>query len=388
MTIAPTLQSAAEKYRRPSALSQIAACEGAPLMQAHVVALDGEPPTAPEAELGTDGHRFIAEAIEGWKLAQDTGEHGACWGDTIALACNEAAAAGLDAWTVRCIQHCLEFARDLIAKHDIHPDNVLTEHPLDMAALGFQRKGTADLVLVIPGKLVIVVDWKLGFIDQGEADDHDQTQAYASAAAETFNAKEVLVWLVQPRAEKAHRRTGATYDADTLRANRAWTVAVLNRSRSSAPQLRAGYSQCVHCKALHRCPEARRYIVDTQEALAALGAPLDGDGYADLIGAAKLAEKFADTGKELGKAYIVAGNQVPGWKLGAGRAIRTVVDVPAALADLEKAGIRAEDLAQADALTIKVGNLPDAAEAVIASRITEKLSSPPLTPDKGSRKAA
>jgi hypothetical protein len=386
--ISPTLQKLAERYRRPSALSQVADCEGAPLMQAHVVSLDGEPPTAPEATLGNDGHRFIAEAIEGWKLAQDTGEHGACWGDTIALARNEAAAAGLDSWTVRCIQSCLEFARDLIAKHEIEPDNVLTERPLDRASLGFERKGTADLVLVIPGQLVIVVDWKLGFIDQGEADDHDQTQAYAAAAAETFDAKEVLVWLVQPRAPKEHRRTAATYDADTLRANRAWTVAVLNRSRSPAPQLRAGYSQCVHCKALTRCPEARRYIVDAQEALAVIGAPMTGDGYADLIGAAKLAEKFADTGKELGKAHLLAGNHVPGWKLGAGRNIRSVVDVPAALADLEKAGIKAADLALADALTIKVGNLPDAAEAVIASRITDKLSSPPLTPDKGSRRAA
>lgn len=383
-----TLQQQAEKFRRPSALSQLAACEGAPLMQAHVLTLDGEPPASDVADLGTDGHDRIAEAIEGWKLAQDTGEHGAAWGDTIALACNEAAEAGVDAWTVRCIQSCLEFARDLIAKHGIEVDNVLTEHPLDMAALGFQRKGTADLVLVIPGELVIVIDWKLGFIDQGEADDHDQTQAYAAAAAETFNAKEVLVWLVQPRAPKEHRRTGATYDADTLRANRAWTVAVLNRSRSATPQLHAGYSQCVYCKALHRCPEAKRYIMDAQEALAVLGAPLDGAGFADLIDAAKLAEKFADTGKELGKAHIMAGNHVPGWKLGTPRATRAVVDVPAALAELEAAGITATDLAQADALTIKVGNLPDAAESVIAGRITEKLSSPPLTIDKSSKRAA
>lgn len=386
--ISATLQQQAEKFRRPSALSQLAACDGAPLMQAHVLTLDGEPPASDLADLGTDGHDRIAQAIEGWKLAQDTGEHGADWGDTIALACNEAAAAGVDAWTVRCIQSCLEFARDLIAKHGIEVDNVLTEHPLDMAALGFQRKGTADLVLVIPGELVIVIDWKLGFIDQGEADDHDQTQAYAAAAAETFNAKEVLVWLVQPRAPKEHRRTGATYDADTLRANRAWTVAVLNRSRSATPQLHAGYSQCVYCKALHRCPEAKRYIMDAQEALSTIGAPLDGPGFADLIDAAKLAEKFADTGKDMGKAHIMAGNHVPGWKLGTPRATRSVVDIPAALAELEAAGIKATDLAQADALSIKVSNLPDAAEAVIAARITEKLSSPPLTVDKSTKRAA
>lgn len=384
--ISATLQQQAEKFRRPSALSQIAACEGAPLMQAHVLTLDGEPTASDVADLGTDGHDRIAKAIEFWK--NDDAVARRDWGDVIAHACNEAAAEGVDAWTVRCIQSCLEFARDLIAKHGIEVDNVLTEHPLDMAALGFQRKGTADLVLVIPGELVIVIDWKLGFIDQGEADDHDQTQAYAAAAAETFNAKEVLVWLVQPRAPKEHRRTGATYDADTLRANRAWTVAVLNRSRSATPQLHAGYSQCVYCKALHRCPEAKRYIMDAQEALSTIGAPLDGTGFADLIDAAKLAEKFAETGKDMGKAHIMAGNHVPGWKLGTPRATRAVVDVPTALAELEAAGIKAADLAQADAITIKVSNLPDAAEAVIANRITEKLSSPPLTVDKSTKRAA
>jgi hypothetical protein len=382
--ISPTLQQLAEAFRRPSALAQIAACDGAPLMQAHVLTLDGEPPASDVADMGNDGHDRIATAVEDWKRNPTPD----AWGVVISVACADAAREGIDAWTVRCIQSCLEFARDLIAKHGIEPDNVLTEHPLDMAALGFQRKGTADLVLVIPGKLVIVIDWKLGFIDQGEADDHDQTQAYAAAAAETFNASEVIVWLVQPRAPKEHRRTGATYDADTLRANRAWTVAVLNRSRSDTPQLHAGYSQCVYCKALHRCPEAKRYIMDAQEALAVLGNPLDGPGYADLIGAAKLAEKFAETGKELGKAHIMAGNHVPGWKLGTPRATRTVVDVPAALAELDAAGITAAQLAEVDAISLKVGNLPDAAEAVIASRITEKLSSPPLTADKSTKRAA
>jgi len=376
----------AERFRRPSALAQIAECEGAPLMQAQAVLADGEPPASPLAQMGNDGHGFVASAITLWRDSADSTP--IQWGEAIAMACSDATAAGLDAWTVRCIQMCADFARDLVQKYDIEPDNVLVEHPLDMAALGFAAKGTADLVLVIPGTLAVVVDWKLGYVDQGEADDHDQTQAYAAAAAETFNAKEVLVWLVQPRAEKAHRRTAATYDAETLRANRAWTVAVLNRSRSDAPQLHAGYGQCCYCKAQHRCPEAKRFIMDTREALHVLGSPLDGEGYADLISAGKLAEKFADTAKDMGKAYIMAGNAVPGWKLGTPRATRSVVDVPAALADLEAAGISAVELARNDALSIRVGGLPDAAEASIAGRIVEKLSSPPLTADKSTRTRA
>ena len=72
---------------------------------------------------------------------------------------------------------------------------------------------------------------------------------------------------------------------------------------------------------------------------------------------------------------------------GAPRATRSVVDIPAALTDLEAAGITPSALAEAGALTIKVGELPDAAASVIAGRITEKLSSPSLTQDKRGRAA-
>ena len=127
--------------------------------------------------------------------------------------------------------------------------------------------------------------------------------------------------------------------------------------------------------------------MDAQEALAVLGKPSAPDELGKLADAAKLAEKFAETGKDLVKAELIAGHPATGWKLGAPRATRSVVDVPAALVELESAGIKPADLAEVGALTIKVGELPDAAEAIIAARITEKLSSPSLTQDKRGRAA-
>jgi hypothetical protein len=380
--ITTALRHAAEDYIRPSGLAALALCSGMALMQARAVELDGKTETAPEANLGTDLHGLAQDAVEAWKETRSIGTE---WGTIIANACNLAAARGIDGWSVNCLQRSLEFVRDLISKHDIEPDNVLTEHALDMAALGFMRKGTADLVLVVPGKLVIVLDYKFGFVDQGDAEDHDQTQAYAAAAAETFDADEVLVYLVQPRAEKAYRFTGAKYSAATLRANRAWTVAVIRLARGDNPQLTAGYTQCVHCRALHRCPEARRYIMETQEALAALGAPLDADGLGELAGAAKLAEKFADAGKEIAKKALMENRPVTGWKLGTPRAMRTVAQVPAALQRLTAAGYK--DMAHA-ALSLSASKLSSEALAVIADHVTEKLSDPPLTQNKRSGAAA
>lgn len=386
MILSDALRQAAAKFIRPSSLHAIAACPARPLTEAATVATVGEPAESPEASMGHRAHAFVADAINNWKLSQETGEHGACWGDTIALARNDAAADGLDAWTVRCIQFCLETARDLIAKYEIYPENALVEHRLDMTDLGMSG-GTADLILVEPFERVIVIDWKFTFMDQGDATEHDQLQAYAASAAVTFRTPEVIVYLVAPRADKDNRVTSAKFDADALRENATWTRAVVARATSERPELRASHDACIYCRALATCPAARKYIMDAHEALAVLGNPTTADDLGELANAAKLAEKFAESGKETVKAELIAGNPATGWKLGAPRAIRSVVGVADALAEMEAAGIKATDLAQADALSIKVGNLPDAAASIIAARITEKLSSPSLTQDKRGRAA-
>lgn len=380
-----TLREQALRYIRPSSLHAIAACPGRPLMEAAATAALGEQPDSPEASMGHKAHAFVALGILLWR---DSDEHGGKiqWGEAIAMACDQAAAAGLDPWTVRSIQFCLETARDMIAKHGVEAENVLVEHLLDMTSLGM-RGGTADLVLVVPFKLVIVADWKFTFIDQGDATEHDQLQAYATAAAETFQTPEVIVALVAPRADRANRITKAKFDADALRDNAAWTRAVVARAQGPDPELCPGYGACLYCRALTLCPAAKDYVMQAQEALATLGKPSTPAALGALADAAKLAEKFAESGKELVKAELIAGGTATGWKLGAPRATRAVVDVPAALTELEAAGITPAQLAEAGALTIAVAKLPDAAEAAIAGRITEKLSTPSLTQDKRVRAA-
>ena len=361
-----------DRFIRPSSLQAISLCAGRPTLEAHVVALDGEPAPSPVANMGHDLHRRSQEAIEGWK----TGEP---WAEAILFACGDAESHGVDSWSIYCLRYALEAVRDLIAKHGIEADNVLTEHRLDMSSLGFAQGGTADVVLVIPGKLVVVIDFKYGHLDQGDADAHDQLQAYAAAAAETFTASRVIVVLLQPRADKVHRISQAKFDADTLRDNRAWTAAVIRLARGENPQLTAGFTQCQYCRALARCPEARRYFMDARDALETIGKPLDADAFGELADAAKLADRFAETGKDLAKAELISGRCVTGWKLGTPRAMRSIVDVSRAVSRLEAAGYAGE---LSEALSMSVSKLSPPAAEVIADQVTEKLSSPPLTQDK------
>ncbi len=363
-----------EAFIRPSTLAAIAACNARPTMEAAHEALYGKQESAPVAEMGNDLHARSSVAIND-VIA------GMAWGDAIAKACNLAVSEGLKSWSVWCLQFALERVRDLALKYEITADNILSEHRMDMAGVGFARGGTADVVMVVPFKLVVVVDFKYGFLDQGDAEDHDQLQAYGIAAADQFKCEDVQVWVLQPRAEKPHRMSGATFDAAALRTNRAWTQAVLRLARGDNPELTAGYSQCVYCKAFTHCPAVKERIVQAQEALQLIGPPTDADAWGEAADAYKLAEKWGADGKDETKAHLLANGpgSVTGWKLGAGRAIRSVADMPRALERLREAGLVE---AAAPAMSISVGKMEPMVADLLADQVVEHTSAPSLVQEK------
>lgn len=364
----------ADAFIRPSNIARLAACPGAAQMSAAFVNLYGQPEESGEASIGTRVHAFAAMGVGLWR---DSDEHGGViqWGEAIAMACNAAAKDGMDHWSVWCVQATLEFYRDLIAEHQIDPENVLPEHALDMDAFGFRRKGTSDLVLVVPFELVVIVDLKAGFLDQGDAEDHDQMMVYALAASATFQAKKIITYLWQPRVEKAKRATAAAHDASSLAANADWTRSIIDAARSPTAELRPGYEQCRYCPCLTRCPSAKEWIMNVLESVAALGAPMDPDAWGELAAAAKIAERLGKDAKEQVKEHLLKGGAATGWGLGSGRAIRSCTSPAEALRRLDAAGMG--DLAR-EALGLSVASLPTEAVAVIADLVQEKPSAPSL----------
>lgn len=349
-------------FIRPSSLAAIAACPGRPTMEAAIVNAFGEPESSPEASTGTIAHAEVAARIERWKAGEG-------WEAILGEV------DGVDKWTSWCIRGCLEFARDLISKHEIAPDNVLVEHPLDMAGVGMDKPGTADLVLVVPFQRVIVCDWKFSYLDQGDAADHDQLQAYGVAGAASFSTSEVLVYLFCPRAPKAKRASAARFDAHALKANAAWTRAVVAIASKPSPALSPSYNACLHCRALTRCAAAKEYIVQAHDALAMIGQPTDSNGWGDLASAAKIAEKFGDEAKDQVKDHLLKGGQATGWGLGSSRNIRSCTNTPEAMKRLEAQGMGALAL---QSITLKLGELPDEVVALIEDLVQEKPSSPSL----------
>lgn len=380
-----------EPFIRPSSTDENALCPARPAMQAKVVELVGEPAPTDEANLGHRAHswgetgvRLLAQD-ESFELLDEIADI-----ESVIAALRDAHQKEdrdyqLDPWTLSVVERYVRYVHALIVKHDIKPEHVLVEEKLDMVDLGFVNKGTADCVLVVPFKLVIVIDFKAGFVDQGDAVDHGQITAYGAAAAIRFKADYVEVRIAQPRAEKEHRFTGAIFDAPALEQAAAWIRSVNDACRAPNPQLNASFTACSNCKALRLCPAAQEYIVRTLEAFDIIGTPDSPEAWGELIGAAKLAEKRAEQVKDMGKAHIAGGGVALGFKLGAGRAIKTVTQVPAAIQKLEAAGLGAAAMA---AVSMSISKLPPEAADLIAEFVTEKVSEPSLVADKRTKAVA
>ena len=296
---------------RPSSLAADALCPARPRMQSAVLAAFGEGEDAAVATLGSRCDAVTCAAVVLASVGNLTG----------AVETIEAAQdlSSFDRWLCRM---AMDETLRLINQHGITPDNVLPQHYLDMTDLDMPNGGTADMILVDPGRLVIVIDYKAGWLDQGTAETHAQLAAYGYAAHQTFRTQEVQVYLCQPRQDRDRRMTGARFRRDAVENVAAWTKAVVRRTRVENPEVVPGYNQCLRCKALTRCKAARTWFMNLKECLDAVGSPDDIDGWDNLMDAAKIATEFGDRGKEEGRAHLQAGGIMKRWKLGNGRKIQ------------------------------------------------------------------
>lgn len=362
------------RFIRPSFLPVLAECPAAAQLTFYVVERFGEPDSGKAADIGSDIHACVMLAL--LPLVADPEAKP----DDGALA----RFPGLSGWDQACVRRCVEFAVALIRKtrndYPADPVAVLLEHHLDGSVLGIDRGGSADLVIVVPFKHLRVVDWKAGFLDQGEAADHDQLAAYGVMAAATFSTKSVEVYLFQPRAEKANRASGARFGAAELKATETWTRLVVEEATSENPEAKAGL-HCTKCRALSRCPEAKEFVMRLKDAVEVIGDPTNAEGWAALLDAAKVAERFAETALDQAKAYATGGGAINRWKLQPTGSMR-FIDSRLAVKLAQDAGVLHLLL---EHVTVKA-TAADAVDA-IAAAVTSKEKAPSLKPVKASAAA-
>lgn len=350
-------------------------------MAAAVVAEWGEPDEAPEATTGTEVHlqaALVLTAMTRANFREDAEplERVLPPEDVWPAFTDEWQRTSLSEWDIACVKRYVGFCYDLICRHNITPENVLVEHKLDMESVGIKRKGTADCLLVVPFERVIVADLKAGFLEQDDASEHEQAHAYAMAAAVTFRCERAEAYIYNARQPQDARATGAVLDAETIRANAAWTRSVCDMARAEDPELKPGI-HCANCDALVACPACEEWRMRVMQAIKEIGRPATPEGWGELTAAAKVGEKQAKAAYSAAKEHAQAGGEIAGFSLQATGSVTKIDATKAA----ELAG---EDIGRCRALlayaTIKAAAAKDC--AWLADAIAQVPKSPALVQAK------
>ena len=279
---------------RPSKLKQASLCPGS-LQLEELLEQNGDILIEDEeiAAKGTLMHQCIADMIHGYVV--NTGKVNWEFNQlTHMWQTDHPELNGYDCW---CIFSSYLWLMDMIADHNIKPENIMVEHKMDGRDLGMERGGTADVVLVTPFKELIVIDWKFGYLQKDEADISDQLAGYAVMGARTFNVQNVVVMIYQARMEEP--LSSAWYDAELLKQSEDWVIKTCADAQAEDAELHYHYKACYYCDALGRCQEARETIMKIIDAYNTVA----NESEIDVVEAYKAAKIAARAEIKL-KAYI------------------------------------------------------------------------------------
>ena len=217
----------------------------------------------------------------------------------------------------------------VIALRDSVHGELFVEQRLALTAITGEEgaRGTSDAVILAPGELY-VVDLKYGQGDKIDAPENPQLLIYAAAAYQAFSfadIEKVTVAIVQPRLDHVSEWTLDLSDllarADDVRKKAAVALAMLDAPEESW-QFCPGLKTCKYCRARGACRALAETCLSTagMEILDKSKTPrLVAAEIGRILSQLPLIEKWADTMRETALSELMAGRDVPGWKLVSGR---------------------------------------------------------------------
>ena len=198
----------------PSSFERRELCPGSYRMEMDLPSVE-----SPDAQEGTRKHEEIAKAIDAFY-------HGE--GVTIDIADDDVKAA-------------MEKVVDIVSGNG---DDVRTEYRLSYSYCGIEKyRGTADVVVVAPEK-VIIIDFKFGHRAVNDAADNPQGALYALAAMQEFRKDVADVHFINP---VIHQYSSHTFNGKSPIA--AYAARVMAACMKEDAPLVQGEIQCRYCKA-------------------------------------------------------------------------------------------------------------------------------------------
>lgn len=268
--------------------------------------------THPQAQQGTLGHAVVAQTLS--MIYQ----HPAGRQDyDVVLPKMEALLAGLDDWSKDGVRRCVTYVVALVDSLEKEGLRVTLECEMHLSGQGIaiQRGGTADVVILARDASnvlvqIVLVDHKLGFLDQGHASEHLQLAAYAVMAWDRFAADKPLGIVVDVHLAQGRLRnfTAGRFDANAIAHMRQRIQQVVCASSVTTAELNPDIEACRYCKALTMCRAAREKIMNAYEETALFG--MEAADLVKLAHDAAIAKRFAEEVSALQKQLVKENQEV------------------------------------------------------------------------------
>ena len=273
----------------------------------------------------------------------------------------------------------------------LDPPYVVAEKRLDISHIAPECFGTADCI-VINADTLHVFDLKYGKGVPVSAEGNPQLRLYALGALRAYSMlydiRTVTMHIVQPRLDNYSEET-LTVDALT-----AWGKTIKGKAEeaySGTGTFCAG-EWCRFCKAKSVCRARAEAMLALEEPKQRMeqGETLADDEIGGILLRAQTLENWVKGLETYVQEKLLAGGEIPGWKLVEGRSVRTITDTDRAFEVLTGSGYDADLLYERKPLGLtaleKLCGKKKLTE-LIGSYITKPAGKPTLAPESDKRKA-
>lgn len=288
---------------------------------------------------------------------------------------------------VRCAEAYRDYIQELVTSDDAV---VLLEQRVDFSPWAPGGFGTCDC-LIIQGHRLDVVDYKYGQGVPVSAVENSQMRLYALGALNDFGCvydiREVVLHIFQPRINNIS--SWATDSIDL----RAWGEEIQPSAFAAAKgqgEMSAG-EHCRFCPHAGRCPELARSCTEQVEFHGALVSvsTLQPWQVADILKAEPMLSAWLKSVKDRALAALLNGEEIPGFKVVAGRGSRAWADEAAVLERVKGCGYTPEEYLKTEllspaALEKSIGKA--IAADLLSDLIVSKPGSPTVAPASDKRK--
>ncbi len=283
----------------------------------------------------------------------------------------------------------VDYIQNIVHGFDFKP-HIAVEKWVDLKDFIPGCSGTSDCI-IIGGNILHVVDFKYGKRVKVSAEENPQMMLYALGAYLSYRVlfpiEQVTMSIVQPRMDNI---SDWTIPIGRLLSWGENIKPIAQQASAGGGEFHPDDDTCQFCRAKGECRARTSSLFEMEPELEKAPALLNNEEISRLLPLAKAAAAFAKDLEAQALSKCLAGEEIPGWKAVAGRAVRQWSNQEEAFTALRKNGVEEALLYEKKPLTLaSVEKLlgKNEFQKIVGEYVTVPPGKPTLAPEEDQREA-